>query len=596
MAHDDDKVDKKSEELNKKLTKSVRKQKRAYHRLLRDMNIKCSDEPTMNLMICNGGLVTGLKRETLQSIVDPLVSEYELIMPPGKSYCFLKFYSMEDAVCIYNEIHGRIKPDEQSTFLYVSFTESVPNLDQDLWTVNLPAGLMLIEDVVTQEEEKLLLDSVDWSDVESTSSELKYRKVKHFGYEFKYGSNRVDPDAPITPIPDDYKFLQTLFKQHYPVPYEYDQLTINHYLPGQGIPPHIDTHSCFEDTILSLSLGSACIMDFKRGDQKAAIYLPPRSLLIMSDEARYAWSHGICPRHNDVVNTEAGITTQPRGTRVSFTFRKVRRGDCCCIFPKYCDSKRSSSISNKVAKGIEHSYVHEVYEEISNHFNETRHKQWPNVTKFLDNLELGSLLLDVGCGNGKYLHVDKRIFKTGCDRSHGLVDICHHKGYEVLISDCLNLPYKDDSFDAAISIAVIHHLSTNERRRQAIFELARILRPRGKCLIYVWAKEQEKNSTQSAYLKYGAGKRDHREETQDEKMTEYGVLLPVHENRTKFVCSDMLVPWKRKGGGNFLRYYHVFEEGELANLCTEVPNISLEEVYYDQGNWCVIFRKQCEVF
>lgn len=26
--------------------KSIRKQKRAHHRLLRDMNIKCSDEPT----------------------------------------------------------------------------------------------------------------------------------------------------------------------------------------------------------------------------------------------------------------------------------------------------------------------------------------------------------------------------------------------------------------------------------------------------------------------------------------------------------------------------------------------------------------------
>lgn len=54
----------------------------------------------------------------------------------------------------------------------------------------------------------------------------------------------------------------------------------------------------------------------------------------------------------------------------------------------------------------------QVYEEISNHFNETRHKQWPNVTKFLKNLKEGTLLLDVGCGNGKYLYEDRNIYKV----------------------------------------------------------------------------------------------------------------------------------------------------------------------------------------
>lgn len=53
-----------------------------------------------------------------------------------------------------------------------------------------------------------------------------------------------------------------------------------------------------------------------------------------------------------------------------------------------------------------------VYEEISNHFSETRHKQWPNVAKFLENLEEGTLLLDVGCGNGKYLCGDQNIYKV----------------------------------------------------------------------------------------------------------------------------------------------------------------------------------------
>ncbi|XP_003486535.2 alkylated DNA repair protein alkB homolog 8 isoform X1 [Bombus impatiens] len=580
------------EKLNKK---SHRKQRRAYHRLLKDMDIKCCDNPTQYIMICNAGLVTGLQRKTLQDVIDPFVDLYDLIMPLNKSYCFIKFYSVEVATYVHNKINGNIKINGQSTPLYATFTESVPDLNYCGWSSNLPPGLKLIENFITEKEEEMLLSTINWSNEES--SELKHRKVKHFGYEFQYNSNKVDPDKPIIPIPENYRFLKTLFKKYHDAPYEYDQLTINHYLPGQGIPPHIDTHSAFEDSILSLSLGSACIMDFKRENEKAAVLLPARSLLIMSGEARYAWSHGICPRHNDIVKSSNGVTTQPRGTRVSFTFRKIHRGDCCCNFPEYCDTKQNNAttlIDNKIALGIENSYVHDVYDKISNHFDETRHKQWPNVTKFLQTLNTGDILLDVGCGNGKYLYQAKNIFKVGCDRSYNLMKICRSKGFEVSLSDCLYLPYKDNSLDAVICIAVIHHLSTHERRKQAISELTRILRPNGKCLIYVWAKEQEKDSIQTAYLRYNLSKKeDNISHTQ--KLTEYGITLPVHENRTKFVCKDMLVPWKRKGGGNFLRYYHVFEENELSQLCSEVPNLTINKVYYDQGNWCVILRKKDQI-
>lgn len=130
-----------------------------------------------------------------------------------------------------------------------------------------------------------------------------------------------------------------------------------------GIPPHIDTHSVFEDTILSLSLGSACVMNFKRETQKVDVLLPARSLLIMIGEARYAWTHGICPHYSDTIVAENGTTIQERGIRVSFTFRKVRRGDCNCNFKEYCDTaKRNSTsfIDVDAASGIENSYVHEV--------------------------------------------------------------------------------------------------------------------------------------------------------------------------------------------------------------------------------------------
>ena len=77
--------------------------------------------------------------------------------------------------------------------------------------------------------------------------------------------------------------------------------------------------------------------------------------------------------------------------------------------------------------------------------------------------------------------------------------------------------------------------------------------------------------------------------------TECSLRLPVHENRTDFKHNDLLVPWKKKEGDeSFHRYYHVFEEGELENLLKSAltkTSFVIESMYYDQGNWCAIFKK-----
>ena len=86
-------------------------------------------------------------------------------------------------------------------------------------------------------------------------------------------------------------------------------------MPGQGIAPHIDCIPCFSDTICSLSLGSSCVMELTNNEVKRSIMLKPRSLLILKNDARYKWKHGIAPRKSD--NKIA------RNRRISLTFRKV---------------------------------------------------------------------------------------------------------------------------------------------------------------------------------------------------------------------------------------------------------------------------------
>ncbi|XP_037534213.1 probable tRNA methyltransferase 9B [Nematolebias whitei] len=146
----------------------------------------------------------------------------------------------------------------------------------------------------------------------------------------------------------------------------------------------------------------------------------------------------------------------------------------------------------EAASQLERDHVHSVYDKIAPYFNDSRYKAWPKVQQFLLDLPPGSLVADIGCGNGKYLHINKDVFKLGCDVCRPLVDFAWSQGHEVQMCDGLHLPYRDRCFDAVLSIAVIHHFSTKERRIRAIKEMARTLRVGGRIMIYVWAMEQKR--------------------------------------------------------------------------------------------------------
>ncbi|XP_029965209.1 putative tRNA methyltransferase 9B [Salarias fasciatus] len=146
----------------------------------------------------------------------------------------------------------------------------------------------------------------------------------------------------------------------------------------------------------------------------------------------------------------------------------------------------------EAATQLERDHVHSVYDKIAPYFNDSRYKAWPKVRQFLLDLQPGSIVADIGCGNGKYLHINQEVFKLGCDVCRPLVDFAWSQGHEVQVCDGLHLPYRDGCFDAVLSIAVIHHLSTKERRIRAIREMARTLRVGGRIMIYVWAMEQKR--------------------------------------------------------------------------------------------------------
>lgn len=189
---------------------------------------------------------------------------------------------------------------------------------------------------------------------------------------------------------------------------------------------------------------------------------------------------------------------------------------------------------------IEKEYVYDTYQCIFQHFDKTRHSVWKCVKKFIDSIPPSSSLLEIGCGNGKNLQYRKDLNSVGVDFVPNFVRLCKEKGLNVLEANALDLPFPDETFDFAISIAVFHHLSTEERRIRALREMKRVLKKGGRGLVVCWG------------IKKG----------------------------------DQFVEWKRTKKGN--RYYHFYDENSFQEYTQKIHSVS-NKISWEEGNWVFEF-------
>lgn len=178
-------------------------------------------------------------------------------------------------------------------------------------------GLHYIADYLTPSAQQHYLNIIDQ---QPWSNELK-RRVQHYGYRYDYRRKQVDYDLYLGPLPEWAAALVQRLHADMHAPAMPDQLIINEYQPGQGIASHVDCVPCFGDTIISLSLGSACVMELSQltSSRQVSLLLEVGSLLVLRAEARYDWKHGISARRSDQHQGQTII----RQRRVSLTFRTV---------------------------------------------------------------------------------------------------------------------------------------------------------------------------------------------------------------------------------------------------------------------------------
>jgi len=211
----------------------------------------------------------------------------------------------------------------------------------------------------------------------------------------------------------------------------------------------------------------------------------------------------------------------------------------------------------------------EVFDQIAESWYRVRH--WPLLKEELEEVAARwqrGKLLNVGCAHGPdFLSFIQGFELWGVDSSRAMLKqaLRYSAKYNLYVNliaaDALFLPFPNNTFDRAISVATYHHIKGREERGKAFVELKRVLKPQGEAFLTVW---------------------------------NYG------QPRFWLKSKEQQVPWRLKEETVY-RYYYFFSYGELRKLLTkagwEIIAMSPEKSYRlpivrnFSRNICVLVKK-----
>jgi alkylated DNA repair protein alkB family protein 8 len=193
------------------------------------------------------------------------------------------------------------------------------------------------------------------------------------------------------------------------------------------------------------------------------------------------------------------------------------------------------------------------YDTIADRFAASRRNlQWPELASFRDYLKSGDRVLDLGCGSGRgaALLSGLAVDYEGLDQSAALINQAKRASQDLLVNfrvgSMLELPYEDQSFDAVMAIASLHHVPSERYRRQSLREAWRVTKPGGYLLMTNWNLWRPRGLVWLAR----------------------NILLKL-AGRSALDWRDALVPWRRNGQATVWRYYRAFTLRELSRLAQQ---------------------------
>lgn len=218
------------------------------------------------------------------------------------------------------------------------------------------------------------------------------------------------------------------------------------------------------------------------------------------------------------------------------------------------------------------------YNQIAEEFSRTRSFVWDELKPLVGYVKEGERVLDVGCGNGRLLSAlkEKKINYIGIDSSGKLISIAREKFSNVenakfLVVEALNLPFGDNYFHKAYSIAVLHHIPSLEYRLKFLEEIKRVLKPKGLLLLTVWNLKELKPLL----------------------LLKYTILKIIGKSNLDW--GDVFYPW-RSSQGDIKRYVHCFSQKELVDLAKKAGFLIKESGFlahnkFEKANIYIIAQK-----
>ncbi len=215
----------------------------------------------------------------------------------------------------------------------------------------------------------------------------------------------------------------------------------------------------------------------------------------------------------------------------------------------------------------------DAYDCIAQDFKAARRRAWPSI-KEIGNCA-GMAVLDLGAGAGRNavaLAEADAALVVAADISIGMLEGLVSEGRHLdrimpVLCDAMALPFREGAFDAAVCIAMIHHVAGRENRRRALRETRAVVKEGGIVLVTAWARLQGRFAKRLPSMLLARGRGGE--------------------------CGDAAIPW----GNKATRFYHLYTKGELASDLAEA-GFKLERVYGERirakflaENWVAVGRK-----
>jgi tRNA (uracil-5-)-methyltransferase TRM9 len=208
------------------------------------------------------------------------------------------------------------------------------------------------------------------------------------------------------------------------------------------------------------------------------------------------------------------------------------------------------------------------YDQFGDSFSATRQRLQPGVKKILETIQADNSVLDLGCGNGHFLHElhDRGHQATilGADFSLPLLRKAESTpGVEFRALDLMQLSAVSDQlsveggWDVITMFATMHHIPSQEMRLDILRTVKTLLKPGGKFYLSNW---QFLNSEKLKARVQPWG----RVEISDSDVDD----------------GDYLLDWR--SGGEGLRYAHQFSAEELQGLADQVQ-MKVEASFLSDG-------------